>query len=57
MMKVELKQIHERMDRLEEGIHQHNPIKQPPRHVLPGNRWGELEDEEELEQFDDLSMN
>ena len=45
------------MDRLEEGIHQHNPIRQPPRHVVPTNRWGEVEDKKELEEFDDLPMN
>ena len=44
------------MDRLEEGIHQHNPIRQPPRHVVPRNKWGEVKDEEEL-KFDDLPMN
>ena len=57
MMRVELEQIHERMDRLEEEVLQNNPIRQPLRHVVPENRQGEVEDEEELEEFDYLLMN
>ena len=56
MMKMELEQIHERMDKLEEGVHQNNPLRQPPRHVVLENKQGEVEVEEELEEFYDLLL-
>ena len=56
MMRVELEPLHERIDRLEEetprGQRRTNPISQP-RHVQSGGQWGDIEDDDGLEEFEE----
>ena len=61
MMRTELEQIHERMDKIEgdatRGQRQKAPIRQPPRRVQPGIQWSNFEDDEELEELDEPPTN
>ncbi|XP_012829807.1 PREDICTED: uncharacterized protein LOC105950964 [Erythranthe guttata] len=54
VMRMELEQIHERIDKLEEET---TKRQHPPRRVQPRAQWGDAEDEEELEELDERPVN
>ncbi|KAI3453584.1 hypothetical protein Pfo_010247 [Paulownia fortunei] len=61
MMRTELEQIHERMDKLEDestkGQYQKTPFRQPPRRMQIGAQWSDVEDEEEWEELNEPQIN
>ncbi|XP_012841286.1 PREDICTED: uncharacterized protein LOC105961600 [Erythranthe guttata] len=54
VMRMEMEQIHERIDKLEEETTKRQP---PPRRVQPRAQCGDAVDEEELEELDERPMN
>ena len=61
MMRAKLEQIHKRIDKLEEESTRGQPrnasVRQPLRRVQQGVQWGDIEDEEELEELEEPPMN